>query len=187
MAADYFGIRGEIQGLAEVVATLKGLPAKLQRKIMRKALSKATKGTVAAARRLVPRETGLLKKSIGRKVVTYKESGVLVVVIGPRKGFRQDVTRRGRGKPSIADPVNYAHLVEFGTKPHSLLKGASSRGRLKKATADLVARGIGKIHPGAKARPFLRPAFDQTKGQILQIFAEEVQKGLAAEMAKGVK
>lgn len=108
---------------------------------------------IAAASNITPLK--LLKKSIGQKVKTYK-SGVVVGIVGPRKGFRAEIGKRVRkgkksnvGDPIYADPVNYAHLVELGTK-HS------------------------------KAQPFLRPALEESKDEIRAIFAEEIRAGLAA-------
>ena len=60
----------------------------------------------------------------------------------------------------------------------------------KAGVAAAVARINAKVsnltgmHPGSKARPFLRPAFEATKAQVAQILAEEIGKGLA-ELAKG--
>ena len=173
-----FSITGKVEGLAEIVATLKDLPEKLQRKVVRKALAKATKPTLAAARQRCPKDAGLLKKSLGRKTVTYVESGSIVAIIGPRGGFERMVTRRGRSKPEKANPLYYAHLVEFGTKPHSLARADTKIGR--RIANDMKIR----MHPGTKARPFMRPAFDSTKGEVLRIFGEEVAKGLEQEMAK---
>lgn len=47
----------------------------------------------------------------------------------------------------------YAHFVEFGTKPHYNIKGAKAKGVRKAAAASGA-----KMHPGARAQPFLRPA-----------------------------
>lgn len=82
---------------------------------------------------------GLLKKSIGYKVKIYRTTGNAVAIVGPRSGFRKAIgitKRSGRpgklnldspkrrkrrdprpvGTTIYADPVNYAHLVEYGTR-----------------------------------------------------------------------
>lgn len=219
-----FGIDGKFTGVADVMRRLRALPDKLQRKVKRKALEKATKPTLLAARRLAPKESGLLKKSVARKTATYKASGTIVAMIGPRRGMKRMVTREGRRWPRYADPVHYAHLAEYGTRPHALGKGsrlarvgpgaakaAAARAKrlarwqaeLRKATnparhyqlqqriakqqaaeaARREAKQAGRLHPGTRARPFLRPAFDATKEQVRSIFVAEVLKGLEAEMA----
>ncbi|MCW1844126.1 HK97-gp10 family putative phage morphogenesis protein [Prosthecomicrobium hirschii] len=48
-----------------------------------------------------------------------------------------------------------AHLVEFGTKPHWQPKW----------------RG-GWMHPGARAKPFMRSAFEAKKREVLDVFAK---------------
>ena len=55
--------------------------------------------------------------------------------------------------------MRIAHLVEFGTAPHSLARGSSRR------------KGIGQdrppFHPGTPAEPFMRPAFEAKKDDVL--------------------
>ena len=51
--------------------------------------------------------------SIGLTVRKGRKNRNYTVRVGARTGFRQLVTRNG--KQQIANPVNYAHLVEYGT------------------------------------------------------------------------
>lgn len=53
-----------------------------------------------------------------------------------------------------------AHLVEFGTRPHEIKK--------------LKAQ-----HPGARAKPFLRPAADESDVEVLDAIVKNAKKGLA--------
>src|SRR5437762_3000389 len=53
---------------------------------------------------------GLLRKSLGRKQKTYRGSGVVVGVVGARRGFAKQVG----GK--IVDPVRYGPIVESRTR-----------------------------------------------------------------------
>lgn len=65
--------------------------------------------------------------------------------------------------PANTDPAyREAHLVEFGTAPHAQPE-------------------LGRLHPGAAAKPFLAPAFEETADEVLQIFGREV--GPAIEKA----
>ena len=57
-------------------------------------------------------------KSIGTTVRKTRK-GQTTARVGARTGFKTTVTRNG--KPVIADPVKYAHLVEYGTT-HSAAK-----------------------------------------------------------------
>lgn len=116
-----FKIQARVEGLDAVLKALAAADKKVRKKGVRKMAAEGGKLVLKRAKQLVPRETGLLKKSLGRKVKAYPKSGVAVAVIGPRNEakFRQQVTRtRGRRAPRtlIANPVRYAHLVEGGTR-----------------------------------------------------------------------
>ena len=58
-----------------------------------------------------------------------------------------------------------AHLIEFGTAPHSLAKGASRRRG--------ILQDIAPFSPGTPARPFMRSAWETTKGSVGEIFGRE--------------
>lgn len=150
-------IKGTLTGLDQSLKLLQGLKQGVRNRILRAALSKATTPMLKTAKRLAPVETGLLRKSIGRKVKTYASTGSVVVVIGPRTGFRREVTVRGR--KMIRNPVKYAHLVELG-------HGGPSP---------------------APAHPFLRPAWDNHKAQAQRIVAAEIVAGIEREAAKGTR
>lgn len=65
-----------------------------------------------------------------------------------------------------------AHLVELGTAPHSMHKGSSRR------------KGIGQDlpphHPGDPAHPFMRPAFEETKEQVVLSLSRAIMARLRA-------
>lgn len=77
------------------------------------------------------------------------------------------------GRWSISGRVEsrlpYAHLVELGTKPHYQTR------KLKHETKKRAFK-----HPGAKPKPFLRPAFDSKKDEAVanakQTLREEIRK-----------
>lgn len=138
----------QLIGDAALIAKFQSLPAKLQKKHGRRAIAKAARRLVKAAKEKCPKRSGQLKKSLGFKPRTYK-TGVFAIV-GPRSGFRTEIN----GKPH--DPKKIAHLVELGHGgPHA-----------------------------APAKPFLRPAFDQTVGSNVALIAAELRAGLAEEAAK---
>jgi len=56
-----------------------------------------------------------------------------------------------------------AHLVEFGTAPHAQPR-----------------RGI--MHPGARPKPFFRPAFDSTKGEIFGSLSQGIKRLLLSKV-----
>lgn len=154
-----YKIKEKVVGLGDCLRVLDNLKRATRGKILRKALGAAGKLILWKAKSLAPKETGLLRKSLGRKVKVYRESGVGVVIVGPRTGFRQDVVRRkGKWLPTkmVANPVKYAHLQELGT-----------------------------VH--RPARPFLRPSITGQQQQIRDAVAMAVNEGLEAESAKGKK
>ena len=69
----------------------------------------------------------------------------------------------------VESRLPYAHLVELGTKPHYQTR------KLKHETKKRAFK-----HPGAKPKPFLRPAFDSKKDEAVakakQTLREEIRK-----------
>ena len=111
-----------------VIKTLRWLPTKLADKILKKAVGVASRKLAKAVKNGLPVRTGILKKSIGVKIKRYKNTKIIVGVIGARKGFRTQVgtykrdSRKSakyphkKGDPIYVNPVNYLHLVELGTE-----------------------------------------------------------------------
>lgn len=84
---------------------------------------------------------------------------------------RKDQPRHMVGPDASKGPgYRKAHLVEFGTAPH------------------LVGK---KAHPGAAAKPFLRPAFDETAQETLTIFGNvlgpEIEKAAVRRRKRKAK
>lgn len=139
---------------------LEKIGQKILGKTLRKAVNAAASQVLKAAKSSVPVQSGLLKKSLGKKVRLYKGGTVAVALIGPRTGFKKIVviaagkgavasTKKGQkllaqgGRTYTRNPARYAHLVE-------------------------------------KKRPFLRPAMasskDAASGAMAQIVGPEVLK-----------
>lgn len=57
-------------------------------------------------------DTRTYERSLGSKVVVYRNSGVAVAIVGPRKGWGRETAEGYR------DPIYYAHLIEFGERGH---------------------------------------------------------------------
>jgi len=148
---------------------MNALPDKVFDKVVKSAANAAMTPVLKAARAKCPVETKQLKASLGKKRKVYKRNGVVVVLIGPRDGYKDPETGR--------NPVNYAHLVEFGTAPHLIPAGEG----LKIGPA--VVRGTVE-HPGAPAKPFLRPALDESKQKVLAAYRKKVLQGIERETAK---
>lgn len=157
----------KVTGLQESMTQLAGMVRAVRNKYLRKAMNAAGTIVLKVMRRLAPVEVGrdelsrnrskVLKKSLGRKVKAYAKKGVMIVIVGPRRGFRKQVGVRKRGKnvgqPVYYDPAKTAHLVEKGTS-HSA------------------------------AKPFARPAGDTTKAQVEAAVVKIIDDGIKAESAK---
>lgn len=138
-------VRVKVLGLKQLRKELLEVPEKLRRKALRSAQTRASRIIITEARSRVPVRFGLLKKSLGRKSKTYRKSGTVVSVIGPRKGFK---TQRVGGS-KYDDPVRYAHLVEYGTR-HSAAKPFlrpawdHNRDRIMREQVEAIRRALAK-------------------------------------------
>jgi HK97 gp10 family phage protein len=185
-------VRGGLQGLDEVLRRFAGIE-KVFRAATRKGINEATKLVLSAAKANVPRRTGSLKKSLGRKVVALKgDRKGYIGIVGPRKDisekergrlqreFEQGKRKRPPGGPKfrkvvkhkgreiLVNPVKYAHLVEYGTKP-SIAKG--------KVLSD-GETVFGKRTKGSAPRPFLRPAWEGNKAACELVILAELRDAL---------
>lgn len=142
-------IKAQIDGAERLQVMLASLPKQIARRALRPALNKEGSRVLQEARRRSPiGVSGLLKKSYGKKTKTYVKTNTVIVIVGPRRGFREII----KGKPH--DPAKIGHLVEFGTKPHWIgRKKFGARYVLSRRQANYVPR----MHPGAK------PALTLTK------------------------
>jgi HK97 gp10 family phage protein len=110
----------KIEGLDGVMDAMNGLADKVQQKLVREAGAKAMEPVVAEARDRCPSETGNLRESIGLKHVKMRgryKKGLIVLSIGPRKGF--DWAYAGGNRKHVpfkyGIPVEYGHVNKNGT------------------------------------------------------------------------
>lgn len=139
-------------GDKQLLQTFRTLGERVQRKVVRQAVNAAATPVVKSARSKAPRRSGLLRKSLGKKVKTYTDTGTIVGLIGPRT----DVTGEYQGEKVV--PWRYAHLAESG---------------------HIDSRG--EFVPG---QPFLRPAFEETQGQALDVMKDKIGSGVEREATK---
>jgi len=155
-----------LEGFEELARALEALPRRVGRAAMLRALRAGARPVVRAARTRVPVKTGALKKGIiVRAVRAERGSAEAAVKVGP------------------ARHLFYGHIVEFGSGPHKI---AAKRARTLAIGPVVIGRVV--QHPGAAARPFLRPAFEETKAEAARIAGErlglEIEKA-AAKLARG--
>ena len=140
-----YKIKGKIEGLRDVLAALDNVEKKVKKKAIRKAAGVAGTIVLKAAKARARKATGLLRKSLGKKIKVYKSGAVGVAIVGPRLGFRQVVSRGGRDV--LSNPTKYAHLVELGTShsaAHPFLRSAleQTRGQVREAMAKAIAEVV---------------------------------------------
>lgn len=143
----------EITGESDMADALRSLPARISKEAAFDALVIAVQPLIAAARANAPVDSGSLQQSIGLRLVRYKKGMQLFAVVGPRRGF-------GKGG---REPANYAHLVEFG---HRINRG--------KKTLRKGGVSSGEVAP----KPFLRPAWDANKQEVLDTLSREFAERL---------
>ena len=134
-------LKMQLQGIDAMTKNLAQLGTRVAARGPSTAVRAAGAVIIREMRMRAPKATGSLKKSIGQKVKNYKRSGTVASIIGARS--KSYATAQGKRNPAY-----YAHLVEFGVKPHATGKKKS-----------FYRRGTGQ-HPGHRAQTFMRPAWD---------------------------
>lgn len=144
-----------VKGLSELQKFLDTLTPKLEANIMRGALRAGMKEVLPVAKQNINSVSGELAK--GLKISTRIE----------RKNKRVVAKIKATGPHAFV-----AHFVEFGTKPHTI---TAKEGSLQ---IDQNFVGGSVEHPGAKRKPFLRPALDQKATSAVVATGEYIKKRL---------
>lgn len=157
-----------IQGADALILRLGLLQKNMQRNIMRGALRAASKPIIRAAQATVPVRTGTLKRSI-----RFSSRGFL------DGSLRAEVKAGGAGLRGRS--AFYAHIVERGAKPHSLVPRGkdtvtvSMRGRVVRT----LKRGVGEPHhKGFRARRYMARAAEASAAAASDAFADYVAQRL---------
>lgn len=144
-----------VKGLAELQRALDEIPAKMEANVLRGALRAGANIIRDHARENVPVATGTLRD--GLKVSTRSRRG------------RVTATLKTTGKHAFIAP-----WIEFGTRPHRIV--ARGKGLF---FGGLFARGVD--HPGAAAKPFLRPALDARATAAVVAAGNHIKRRLATK------
>lgn len=161
--ADFKGVSGG----TEIARALAEFPLKMEVAMMRGGLRSGAVVIAEDAKSRVPVQSGALRDSIRVRTGKKKDGRVFAyVVAGNRK----------------KDGPWYAHLVEYGVKPHVIVAGGGTKSGKALAAAGRIL-GEKVDHPGAPAKPFLRPAFHARAGSALDAVADY----LRTRIAKGLK
>lgn len=164
----------EIRGLAELHKTLQELPAKIERNVLRGGLRAGAKVMEAEATRLCPEGLPTLDSvKRGARIGELKRS-IRVTMRASKSTVR--ATLKAGNKVAW-----YAHLVEFGTARHWI----KPKNRKSLFVAGLFKEVID--HPGARPKPFMRPAFDGKWRAAIDAMADYIRARLPKEFKKAGK
>jgi len=157
-----------VKGLAELQAFLDQIPAKMEANVMRAALLAGAKPILAAAKAGVPvgEPSGKGARIYNLYQGALRDSIRVSSRIDNRGGKVTASIKAGGKARKTGAVVFYAHMVEFGTRPHSLSKN-----------------GKGEVsHPGVSPRPFMRPALDANAAAAIVGAGEYIKKRLAKKI-----
>jgi HK97 gp10 family phage protein len=147
----------------DIERILDALPKALGPKVVQKCLREGAKPLVKQIKANAPVKTGKLKKSIG--IVNGRGENKASVTVGPR---------RGKGKYTKGWA---AHIIEYGAAAHTI-KPKKKKGLAFGGTVQPEVH-----HPGSKAHPFMRPAWDTHHAIVRQ----EIAKNLRAVLDSNFK
>lgn len=161
-----------VRGLSELQAFLDQLPAKIERNVLRGALRAGAKPVLEAAKAKAPVAPPSAKNErvYGLREGALRES--LRISVKVRGGKVTASVKAGGGKKG---DVYYARFVEYGTRPHTI----------KARDGGALSFGGGFLrsveHPGARPRPFLRPALDTRAADAVVAAGEYIKNRLATK------
>lgn len=177
--------RGKVSGFEDIDQMLARLPALVGSEAQSKALVDAAEPVRATAASLCKRGTvghgrGAHKgQHLADNIEIYDvtqhatSTKATIVVSYPRDFF-------------------YGHMLEWGTSPKAA-RGAQGRTEFMRRSQKTGEMKIGytrkhkalRGHPGIKARPFLRPAWDAHKGDFLSLFGAAMWQRLSNALPSG--
>jgi HK97 gp10 family phage protein len=168
MSGGGFRVKAELTGIKDLVGTLARLKKAVRNKLLRGAVGDGSKILLQAVKAKAPRESGLMRKSLGRRLKVYRNSGTVVGIVGPRTGFKREVSVGGRA--GGRNPTKYAHLVEGGRRPVRIVN--------KKVLTD---GGIfyGREVAAARAQPFMHEALAESGARVQAAVRQKLTDGIA--------
>lgn len=146
-----------VHGGRELQELLDTLPGKMQKNINRAGLRAGAAVFLAEVKQRIPVLRGALRDS-ARITTRAKGSEVSASVkVGNRQAW-------------------YAHLVEFGTRPH-VIKPKNAGGTMQ--FGGITARSVD--HPGTRARPFMRPTADDKTPEAIAAVTKKIRERLTKQ------
>lgn len=145
----------KVEGLQKLKAKINALP-KVVREQIKKDLIESAEDLTRLQKRLAPTKTGKLRDSI-----TFTQDPSKVPKFAALKSGAREPNEISVLVTAGDSSVRYAHLVEFGTKPHIV-----------------GGRFAGAQHPGTPPRPFFYPPFRAKKKSIKSKISRGITKAV---------
>lgn len=150
-----------IRGGKELGQFLQSLPVKIEKNIMRAALRAGARVIANEAKKNVSVKDGDLKRSIRTGSNAKKNRVEAYAKAGDKKAW-------------------YYRFVEFGTAAH-IIKGKNG-GMLRFMAKDGKSiQTLQVSHPGAIAKPYMRPALDTKSGDAILAVTNKIRERLTKE------
>ena len=160
-----------------------------KRSITLKAVRAGIKVLVPAARANAPRRpgSGALKQSQAYRAAKGRKGKTIAFAV---QGARKNKEKVYKGK--VIKPGSYDHLVQGGTRPHRTGAGEklSRFVTLVNSTKAIpgTSQSTGRRHPGAKANPYRRRAFESRQQAVIAATeakaGEELQKEIERQASR---
>lgn len=155
---------------------LKTLAPKMQKNIMRAALSAGARVVVKEAkqRALVGPPSSTNEAMYGGYRGALKDS--VRLTSGVDKKGRPFASAKAGGVNKKGADTYYIQFVEFGTRPHVI----RPKGKKRLQLAGHFAAGT-VMHPGTTAKPFMRPAADAAQDAAVAAVAAKIRERLTKQ------
>ena len=160
----------KVEGANQIIRGLRGLDAKLRKKAYRAALTKAGRLVVAESRKLAEPRV----KAFGSAMTAGRAKGMLDDARTTQVG---DTLAKGiMYKVSVTKQKNEAIV--------GLTKGLLSGGRVKGQKRVLEQEGFAREYGTlrAPARPFIRPALDAVRDDVVRIYSATLNDAIQKEL-----
>lgn len=150
-----------VKGINDLNKKVAQIPKRIE-VAARRAMEKGAEELVEMMKRLVPKDSGDLRDSIGW---TWGNAPAGAKVIA-----QSDPDERGLKITVYAgnERAYYAAWVEFGTAPHNVAKGGGNKS----------FKGAATGHPGSRAQPFFFPSYRSLRKRIQSRIKRETRKSM---------
>lgn len=138
-----------VQGIGDLNKKVAQLPRRIEN-AAKKAMEAGADELVEMMKRLVPKDSGDLRDSIGWTWGNAPAGAKVIAQSDPNERGLRITVYAGSQK------AYYAAFVEFGTAPHNVAKGGGNKSH----------KGTVTGHPGGQAQPFFFPSYRALRKRI---------------------